>query len=123
MNGGNIAPLCFAAPLVICLIVREINWRKRITNWEKSTGRYLGEQRDEKKGDYYPVVGYLFEGENLEQFCEFNLYNPQLGEEVEILVNPETGCIELYTRRARWFLSFFLIGCIVALCLLSYVSH
>jgi hypothetical protein len=123
MNTGNIAPLYFALPLAICLVIREVRWRNRVKNWDQSEGRMLGFQRDPDKEDDYPVIGYTFMGEEKQQFCEINLHAPTLGATVPILINPESGEIFVHTFRDRWNLSAILLICVSLLVTLSILSN
>jgi len=122
MDAGNIAPFCFASALSFILLIREVKCRKRAKTWQKSEGKYLGEQYFKKYEDYYSVIGFEFAGEKKEQICEFSLYTPQLGEYVPILIDPQSGRIFLNTWRGRWTLSIILLICAIALFSLSYVS-
>jgi hypothetical protein len=122
MDIGNIVPLCFAAPLVICLVVREARWRDRLTKWIRSEGAIVGLSQDPHDDGPSPILGYRHNGEYRQQIVEFNLYADPIGKEVPILVNPATGEAFVLTFRDRWFLSLFLLTCIVALSFLSYAS-
>jgi hypothetical protein len=125
MDDGNFVPLDFVAPLLVCLLLREIWWWKRFKNWVKSEGEVIGCAK--KPADdgyvYCPVILYSFRGENREQICESNLCHYKVGKSVAILINPDSGKIFVATYQDRWFLSALLICCIAALLFLSYASH
>jgi len=121
MDTGNIVPICFAAPLVVCLVVREVRWRGRLNHWIRSEGALVG--FDPHGDGPSPILRYRYNGECREQIVEFNLYAEPIGKEVPILVDPVSGKAFVLTFRDRWFLSLFLLGCVSGLLLLSYVSH
>lgn len=123
MPAGSIVPLCFAAALAICLVVREIRWRFRLNNWVKSEGEVIGYSQKSEEDGVCPIVAYSFRGEEREQICEFNLnhYKPQ--KIVPILINPDSGEVFVATYQDRWFLSIFLLSCVAALSFLSYASY
>lgn len=123
MPTGSIVPLCFAAPLAICLFVREIRWRLRLRNWLKSEGEVVGYSQKSEEDGVYPIIAYHFRGEEREQDCEFNLNLYRPGEIVPILINPNSGEVFVATYQDRWFLSVFLLGCVAALFFLSYASY
>lgn len=123
MDTGNIVPLCFAAPLVVCLVVREVRWRDRLTNWIRSEGAIVGINQDSHDDGCSPILGYSYNGEYREQIVEFNVSAGPIGKEVPILVNPVSGRAFVLTFRDRWFLSFFLLVCVLALAFLSYASN
>ncbi len=123
MDTGNIVPLCFATPLLVCLVVTEIRWRKRLRDWKPSEGRMLRVDWTPDSDAGHPVIGYNFSGEMREQVCDFNLRTPMIGEEVPIIIHPETGKIFLTTLRDRWTLTTILTFSIVALIALSVLSN
>lgn len=95
----------------------------REKTWEKAEGRFLGNYYDSKIRDYVPTIEYVFRGKWRQDSCEFSLHDPNLGETVPILIDPESGRIFLSTFRGRWVLSSILLGCITALLALSYLSN
>lgn len=123
MNTGNFVPLCIATVLSIFLIIREMRWRNRIKYWRQSTGRYLGTKYFPEYQDSCPVVGYHFQDREQEQIVEFNLYSPELGEIIPIIIDPQSGRIFVNTFKDRWSLSIFFIICILLLIVLSILSN
>jgi hypothetical protein len=123
MDEGNVVPICFAIPLAICLVLREIWWRKRLKTWVKSEGEVIGYSQPPEQDSSCPIVAYKFGGQEREQICEFNLCNYKIGEIVPIVINPSSGEIFVATYQDRWFLSVFLIGCVILLLILSYASN
>jgi hypothetical protein len=123
MPSGSIVPLCFAAPLAICLLVREIRWRYRLKNWMMSEGEVVGYSQKSEEDGVCPIIAYIFREKEREQICEFNLNHYRPGEVVPILINPASGKIFIATYQDRWFLSVFLLGCVAALFFLSYASY
>jgi hypothetical protein len=123
MSAGNIVPLCLAAALVICLLMREIRWRLRLKHWIKSEGEVIGYSRKSEEDGVCPIIAYTFSEEEKEQICEFNLNHYRPGAIVPILINPDSGEIFVATHQDRWFLSALLLGCVAALLFLSYASH
>ena len=124
MDEGNIVPLYFAAPLAICLLLREIWWRNRLKNWVKSEGEVIGCAQVGVDDDRVscPMILYNFNGVEREQICEFNLCHYKVGRTVPIIINPSSGEIFVTTFQDRWFLSAFLLACVVALLLLANAS-
>lgn len=123
METGNIVPLCFAAPLVVCLVVREVRWRDRLANWIRSEGAIVGFSQDPQDDGPSLIIGYRYNDEYREQVVEFNLFAEPIGKEVPILVSPSTGEAFVLTFRDRWFLSLSLLACILALSFLSCASN
>jgi len=105
---GNAILVAMGVTMLWFLIVRESRWRKRLTNWEHGHGtivRFDDGTEDEK---IIPVIRYTYRGEEMEQVCEFNLYNDPIGSDVAILICPETGAIFINNKRSRWTLSVVL---------------
>ena len=88
MNTGNIVPLCFAAALAACLVVREVRWRGRLNRWTRSKGIIVGFDQDPERDGMRPILGYRHNFEDREQIVEYNLYAEPLGIEIPILINP-----------------------------------
>ena len=122
MDTGNIAPLCFAAALAVCLVVREVRWRGRLNRWTRSEGIIIRFDWDPERDGARPILGYRHNSEDREQIVEFNLYAEPVGREIPILINPVSGEAFVQTFRDRWFISLLLSGCILLLLLLSYAS-
>ncbi|MEP4047899.1 MAG: hypothetical protein ABJM75_05845 [Luteolibacter sp.] len=112
--------------MAICLLLREIWWRKRLRNWIESEGKVIGGaliEEAEGPGVSCPIILYHFNGEELEQTCKRNLMHYKTGKTVSILINPDSGEIFVATFQDRWFLSAFLLGCVVAFSMLSFFSN
>ncbi len=122
MNAGNIVPLIFAIPLVVCLFIRESRWRRRSREWLPSTGEMLRMNREPGDDGSCPVIEYEFNGSSREQICEFNLTAPAIGEKVPILIEQKSGEIFVVRALDRWVLSAILVICIVFLIVLSSLS-
>jgi len=103
MDTGNIVPLCFAAPLFVCLVIRETRWRNRLNHWIRTKGTIVGFDQDPAHDGPRPILAYRHEADDREQIVEFNLYTEPVGTEIPIIVNPRSGEAFILTFRDRWF--------------------
>lgn len=97
--------LAFAALFFVLVLWREIIWFRRFSAWQKAEGVVVGFRAPLGRGSGFPVVEYSVGGIPKTFVSSVCLYNPKLGETVDVLVDPKSDGAVMLTRRHRWMLT------------------
>jgi hypothetical protein len=122
MRPGQEAALCFAALFLGLALWREIVWFRRFSSWQRVEG-IVEDFRTFGDGPGCPVVGYSVGGNHKAFESSFCLYNPQMGEVVDVLFDPKSDGAVMLTRRHRWFLTGLCGAMFLVMLGVSALSH